>query len=68
MFFPRTAISAYKESENLETAKPTMRALTRYGAETSKKDFLLHDNGNAGSLAIVERLTDDFREMVWSRN
>jgi hypothetical protein len=62
MFLPRTAICADSESKNFEIAKLTMRALTRYGAETSKKDFEeFTDNGNAESLAIVERLTDDFR-------
>ena len=63
MFLPRTAMCTGNEDENLEIAKLTMKALARYGAETSKKEFEdLGEKSNAGALAIIRRLTDDFRE------
>ena len=63
MFLPMSAICDGNENENLEIAKLTMQALARYGAETSKKEFDdLGEKGNAGALAIIRWLTDDFRE------
>ncbi len=63
MFLPRSVIGSADEKKNLEAAKLTMRALTRYGSETSRKEFEDYGgNENAGLLGVVKRLTDDFRE------
>lgn len=63
MFLPRTSLSSSNEKENLEIAKLTMRALARYGSETSRNGVEDDaENGNTELLGIIRRLGDDFRE------
>lgn len=75
-FLPRESKTG-NPSDNLKTASLTMRALARFGAETSKRDF--DDDGEAGNpgvLSVIKRLADDFKkhglfsERVrhWNRN
>ncbi|WP_182911654.1 LlaJI family restriction endonuclease [Paracoccus sp. JM45] len=62
VFLPREARTGNLASD-LETASLTMRALARFGAETSKRDF--EDDGeagNPGALSVIKRLADDFRD------
>lgn len=62
VFLPREAKTGNPDVD-IETALLTMRALARFGAETSRRDF--EDDGEAGnpsSLAVIKRLADDFRE------
>lgn len=62
VFLPRETKTG-DPSVDLETASLTMRALARFGAETSKRDF--EDDGeagNPGSLSVIKRLADDFRD------
>lgn len=62
VFLPREA-KIGNAAVDLETASLTMRALARFGAETSKRDF--EDDGeagNPGTLAVIKRLADDFRD------
>lgn len=62
VFLPREAKTG-NPSVDLETASLTMRALARFGAETSKRD--LEDEGkvgNLGALSVIKRLADDFRD------
>jgi len=62
VFLPREAKTGNPVID-LETASLTMRALARFGAETSKRDF--EDDGeagNPGALAVIKRLADDFRD------
>lgn len=61
VFLPREAITGI-QSEDLVTASLTMRALAKFGAETSKREF--NDDGEAGNpgvLSVIKRLADDFR-------
>ena len=49
-------------ADDMKTASLTMRALARFGAETSKLDFENDgDSGNPGTLPVIKRLADDFR-------
>lgn len=62
VFLPREAKTGNSDVD-LETASLTMRALARFGAETSKRDF--ENDGEAdgpGALSVIKRLADDFRE------
>lgn len=62
VFLPREAKTGNPDVD-LETASLTMRALARFGAETSKRDF--EDDGeagNPGALSVIKRLADDFRD------
>jgi len=62
VFLPREAKTGNSDVD-LETASLTMRALARFGAETSKRDF--EDDGeagNPGALSVIKRLADDFRD------
>ncbi len=62
VFLPREAKTGNPDVD-LGTASLTMRALARFGAETSKRDF--EDDGeagNPGALSVIKRLADDFRD------
>lgn len=62
VFLPREAKTG-NPVVDLQAASLTMRALARFGAETSKRDF--EDDGeagNLGALAVIKRLADDFRD------
>lgn len=62
VFLPREAKTG-NPVVDLDTASLTMRALARFGAETSKRNF--EDDGeagNPGALAVIKRLADDFRD------
>lgn len=62
VFLPREAKTGEPDID-LETASLTMRALARFGAETSKRDFEDDgETGNPGTLAVIKRLADDFRD------
>lgn len=62
VFLPREAKTGNPVID-LETASLTMRALARFGAETSKRDFENDgEAGNPGTLAVIKRLADDFRD------
>jgi hypothetical protein len=61
VFLPREAKTG-NPAVDLATASLTMRALARFGSETSKRDF--EDDGeagNPGALSVIKRLADDFR-------
>lgn len=62
VFLPREAKTG-DPTIDLQTASFVMKALARYGTETSKRN-LVNDgaSGNPGVLSIVKRLTDDFRD------
>jgi len=61
-FLPREAKTGNAVMD-LETASLTMRALARFGAETSKRDFEADgEAGNPGTLSVIKRLADDFRD------
>lgn len=62
VFLPREAKTGNADTD-LEAAALTMQALARFGAETSMRDF--EDDGeagNPGTLAVIKRLADDFRD------
>ncbi len=62
MFLPRES-GTDDPVTDLETASLTMRALARFGVEVSKRDY--EDDGeagNPGSLSVIKRLADDFRD------
>ncbi|MEP6355298.1 MAG: LlaJI family restriction endonuclease [Hyphomicrobiales bacterium] len=62
VFLPREARTGVL-GEDLQTASMTMRALARFGNETSKREF--DDDGEAGNpsaLSVIKRLADDFRD------
>lgn len=62
VFLPREAKTGNADTD-LETAALTMQALARFGAETATRDF--EDDGeagNLGTLAVIKRLADDFRD------
>lgn len=61
-FLPREAKTG-DPAFDLETASLVMRALARFGAETSKRN-LVNDGeaGNPGVLSVIKRLSDDFRD------
>ena len=62
VFLPREAKTGDRDVD-LQTAALTMKALARFGAETSKRDF--EDDGEAGNpgvLSVIKRLSDDFRD------
>ena len=62
VFLPRESRTG-DAKEDLSTASKTMQALARFGAETSKR--ALEDDGetgNPGILAVIKRLSDDFRK------
>lgn len=62
VFLPREAKTGNPDVD-LETASLTMRALARFGAETSKRDFENDgEAGNPGALSVIKRLADDFRD------
>jgi hypothetical protein len=62
VFLPREARTG-KYIEDLKTASLTMRALARFGAETSKREFEDDgETGNPGVLSVIKRLSDNFRD------
>jgi hypothetical protein len=62
VFLPREARTGDKAID-LETAALTMRALERFGVEASKRNYEDDgDAGNPGSLSVIRRLADDFRD------
>lgn len=62
VFLPREAKTG-DAREDLQTAALTMRALSRFGAETSKREFEEDgEAGNPGALSVIKRLADDFRD------
>lgn len=62
VFLPREAKTG-DAHEDLKTASLTMRALARFGAETSKREFEEDgEAGNPGALSVIKRLADDFRD------
>lgn len=62
VFLPREA-KTFQTTVDLETASLTMRALARFGAETSKREFEDDgETGNPGALSVVKRLAEDFRD------
>jgi hypothetical protein len=62
VFLPRESKTGDRDID-LETASLTMRTLARFGAETSKRDFEDDgETGNPGTLAVIKRLADDFRD------
>lgn len=62
VFLPREAKTGNADVD-LETASLTMRALARFGGETSKRDFENDgEAGNPGALSVIKRLADDFRD------
>ena len=62
VFLPREARTG-KHTEDLKTASLTMRALARFGAETSNREFANDgETGNPGALSVIKRLADDFRD------
>ena len=76
VFLPREARSTDKGA-NLQVAKTTMKALARFGNESSQRDFESDgDKGNLNLLSVVKKLADDFkrygvfseREKVQTRN
>jgi hypothetical protein len=61
-FLPREAKTGDPVFD-LETASLAMRALARFGAETSKRNFVNDgETGNPGVLSVIKRLSDDFRD------
>ena len=62
VFLPREAKTGDPDVD-LETASLTMRALTRYAAGTSKREYEDEgDVGDLGTLVVLKRLADDFRD------
>ncbi|MGJ8596777.1 LlaJI family restriction endonuclease [Sulfitobacter sp.] len=62
LFLPREARTG-DYTEDLKTASLTMRALAKFGAETSKREFEDDgETGNPGALSVIKRLADDFRD------
>ncbi|KPU83287.1 hypothetical protein JI58_09380 [Marinosulfonomonas sp. PRT-SC04] len=62
VFLPREA-KTDNPQKDLETASLTMRALVRFGAETSKREFENDgEAGNPGTLSVIKHLADDFRD------
>lgn len=62
VFLPREAKTG-DPTIDLETASLAMKALARFGAETSKRDFVNDgETGNTGVLSVIKRLADDFRD------
>ena len=62
VFLPRESKTGNVDTD-LETASLTMRALARFGAETSKR--ILNDDGEVGNpdaLSVIKRLADDFKD------
>lgn len=76
VFLPRSAKTNNPDID-LVTASLTMRALARFGAETSKRDLVQEgESGNPGALSVIKQLADDFRDhglyseriRNWTRN
>lgn len=62
VFLPRSATTGDTETD-YRTAVLTMKALARFGAEVSKREFEGGgENGNPGTLSVIKRLADDFRD------
>lgn len=62
VFLPREAKTG-DSAFDLETASLAMKALARFGAETSKRNFVNDgESGNPGVLSVIKRLSDDFRD------
>lgn len=62
VFLPREA-KTENFDEDLKIASLTMRALARFGAETSKRELEEDgETGNPGTLSVIKRLADDFRD------
>ena len=62
VFLPREARTG-KRIEDLKTASLTMRALAKFGLETSKREFESDgETGNLGTLSVIKWLADDFRD------
>lgn len=62
VFLPREAKTG-DPTFDLQTASLTMKALARFGAETSKRNFANDgESGNPGVLSVIKRLSDDFRD------
>ena len=62
VFLPREAKTG-DPAVDLQTASLTMKALARFGAESSRRDFENDgEAGNPGVLSVIKRLADDFRD------
>ena len=62
VFLPRESRTGNPNTD-LETASLALKALARFGAETSKRNFIKDgESGNPGGLSVIKRLSDDFRE------
>ncbi|MBR9863892.1 MAG: LlaJI family restriction endonuclease [Rhodobacteraceae bacterium] len=62
VFLPREAKTG-DPTFDLQTASLAMKALARFGAETSKRNFVNDgESGNPGVLSVIKRLSDDFRD------
>ena len=62
VFLPREAKTGDPNTD-LETASLSLKALARFGAETSKRNFMNDGaTGNPGVLSVIKRLSDDFRD------
>jgi len=62
VFLPREAKTG-NIGIDLETASLSMRALARFGADTSKRSFVNDgEEGNPGVLSVIKQLSDDFRD------
>lgn len=62
VFLPREAKTG-DPTFDLQTASLAMKALARFGSETSKRDFVNDgESGNPGVLSVIKRLSDDFRD------
>lgn len=62
VFLPREAKTGNRDVD-LETASLTMRALARFGTETSKRSFEDDgETGTLGALSVIKLLADDFRD------
>lgn len=60
VFLPRSF--QFEGSTALESARLTMRALSRYGHETATRDFSYDgENGNPGTLSVIRKLAEDFQ-------
>ena len=59
-FLPRESITT-DTSINLATAKLTMKALSKFAAETSKREFESNSlDGDFSILSVIKHITDDF--------
>ena len=62
VFLPREAKTG-DPAFDLKTASLAMKALARFGAETSNRNFVNDgESGNPGVLSVIKRLSNDFRD------